>query len=145
MSSKVAYLPHPGLFYKLIAADPSVSWPPPDPDRIPSFEPDQAFTFQSASSSNEDAVEAFRKRQSADIKRYEFTAYRRRPFHDRHRELDSQQTNAPLPAPTPHAGEEAWRNSEGDRLNDFGVDEDVEFYDEEDVPLAQLIRGRQAG
>ena len=39
-------------------------------------------------------------------------------------------------------GEEAWRNSEGDRLNDFGVDEDVEFYDEDDVPLAKLLSRR---
>ena len=37
-------------------------------------------------------------------------------------------------------GEEAWRNSEGERLNDFGVDEDAEFYDEDEVPLAQLVK-----
>jgi palmitoyltransferase len=43
-------------------------------------------------------------------------------------------------------GEAAWRNSEGERLKDFGVDEDVEFYDEQDddVPLSQLIARRQA-
>jgi palmitoyltransferase len=45
-------------------------------------------------------------------------------------------------------GEEAWRNQEGERLADFGVDEEADFYDEtdvgigsdEDVPLAELIR-----
>jgi palmitoyltransferase len=43
-------------------------------------------------------------------------------------------------------GEEAWRNSEGERLKDFGVDEDVEFYDEQEdeVPLSVLIKRRQA-
>jgi palmitoyltransferase len=43
-------------------------------------------------------------------------------------------------------GEEGWRNSEGERLKDFGVDEDVEFYDEQedDVPLSVLIKRRQA-
>lgn len=41
-------------------------------------------------------------------------------------------------------GEEGWRNSEGERLRDFGVDEDVEFYDEDEVPLAELIRRRKA-
>ncbi|KAH9873647.1 hypothetical protein IAQ61_004271 [Plenodomus lingam] len=44
-------------------------------------------------------------------------------------------------------GEESWRNSEGERLQDFGVDEDVEFYDEQDddVPLQELLtRRRQA-
>ena len=42
-------------------------------------------------------------------------------------------------------GEEAWRNSEGERLADFGVDEEVEFYDEEDLPLAHLIQRRRIG
>jgi len=43
-------------------------------------------------------------------------------------------------------GEEGWRNSEGERLKDFGVDEDVEFYDEQEdeVPLSVLIKRRQA-
>jgi palmitoyltransferase len=39
-------------------------------------------------------------------------------------------------------GEEAWRNSEGERLRDFGVDEEIEFYDEEDIPLGVLMRQR---
>jgi palmitoyltransferase len=43
-------------------------------------------------------------------------------------------------------GEEGWRNSEGERLQDFGVDEDVEFYDEQEdeIPLAELMARRQA-
>ena len=42
-------------------------------------------------------------------------------------------------------GEEGWRNSEGERLGDFGVDEEVEFYDEEDdVPLSQLLARKRA-
>ncbi|CAD0091343.1 unnamed protein product, partial [Aureobasidium mustum] len=42
--------------------------------------------------------------------------------------------------PKPGEGEEGWRNSEGERLDDFGVDEDVEFYDEDEVPLGELMR-----
>lgn len=42
-------------------------------------------------------------------------------------------------------GEEAWRNAEGERLDDFGVDEEVEFYDEEDVPLSVLKERIKAG
>ena len=41
----------------------------------------------------------------------------------------------------------AWRNSEGERLKDFGVDEDVEFYDEQDdddVPLSELLARKRA-
>ena len=41
-------------------------------------------------------------------------------------------------------GEEAWRNKEGERLADFGVDEVAEFYDEDDLPLAEIIRRRKA-
>jgi len=46
----------------------------------------------------------------------------------------------------PDEGEESWRNSEGERLKDFGVDEDVEFYDEQedDIPLSELLARRQA-
>lgn len=40
-------------------------------------------------------------------------------------------------------GEPGWTNSEGDRLRDFGVDEDVED-DDEDVPLGELLRRRKA-
>ena len=38
----------------------------------------------------------------------------------------------------------AWRDSEGERLEDFGVDEEIDLYDEDDVPLAELIRRRSA-
>lgn len=88
--------------------------------------------------------------------------HRRRPFHERleqakkpaeneHQEAyDSDEfaieDDTPEPAsptaPNPDEGEEGWRNSEGERLNDFGVDEDVEFYDEDDLPLAELVRRR---
>ena len=43
-----------------------------------------------------------------------------------------------------NAGEEGWRNKEGERLADFGVDEVADFYDEDDVPLAELLRRRKA-
>lgn len=47
-------------------------------------------------------------------------------------------------------GEEAWRNSEGERLQDFGVDEEVEFYDEPTVAAgggaaAMGVDGTSAG
>ena len=44
------------------------------------------------------------------------------------------------------SGEEGWQDSDGNRLKDYGVDEDVEFYDEEDsVPIAELLRQRREG
>ena len=39
-------------------------------------------------------------------------------------------------------GGESWRDSDGDRLDDFGVDECAEFCDEDDIPLAELVRRR---
>lgn len=41
-------------------------------------------------------------------------------------------------------GEEAWQNSEGDRLKDFGVDEEADFYDEEDLPLTEVLHRRKS-
>ncbi|KAL8358643.1 hypothetical protein RB601_009838 [Gaeumannomyces tritici] len=39
-------------------------------------------------------------------------------------------------------GEPGWTNADGDRLRDFGVDEDAE--EEDDVPIAELLRRRRA-
>jgi palmitoyltransferase len=38
-----------------------------------------------------------------------------------------------------------WMNSQGDRLRDYGVDEEAEVLtDEDDIPLGELIRRRKA-
>lgn len=132
--------------------DSSVSWPPPDPDRIPrvprSFDPGDAFIHQSDSYSDKIEVGAFRKRQQEDMMRFQSIpskAYRRVPFHDRY---SSEKDNEDLEGSDGTAngssgGEEGWRNSEGDRLRDFGVDEDAEFYDEDDIPLSELLQRRK--
>ncbi|MCJ1437102.1 Palmitoyltransferase [Xylographa pallens] len=131
--------------------DPWVTWPPPDPDRVarkPVFaSTDDAFIHQDPDVSERDHLDAFRRRQQEDLKRHqavESPAYRRKPFHQRYKEpaMDKENTQD---RSLPSEGEEAWRNSEGDRLNDFGVDEDVEFYDEDDIPLAELLSRRGVG
>lgn len=131
--------------------DPLITWPPPDPDRIPRkavpMNPDSAFIHLDHTASNQEQLEAFRKRQEQDLKRYQANTQsiqRRQPFHKRHEGM--------LPGGEPGCiqgglvsrsdGEEAWKNSEGDRLGDFGVDETVEFYDEDDIPLAELLLRR---
>lgn len=114
-------------------------------------------------------IDDFRKRQAADVARYEDAdgeyIVRRRPFHERV-EKSTRQHSDPFvddanvvetddasdeedearerTAMKDDAGEEGWRNKEGERLADFGVDEVADFYDEDDVPLAELIRRRQA-
>ncbi|CAI7594226.1 unnamed protein product [Penicillium manginii] len=136
--------------------DASVTWPPPDPDRIPipkgSYsvnDPEIPLSYASA----RDQVEAFGRRQAADSNRPRpySTVQRRKRFHERIQDEPNYDSDEDKPAGPTYGnnsdeGEESWRNSEGERLGDFGVDEDVEFYDEDDIPLGVLVeqrRGRQ--
>ncbi|KUL82615.1 hypothetical protein ZTR_10259 [Talaromyces verruculosus] len=162
--------------------DPNLSWPPPDPDRIPrksrpilsSSDPFTIPHFDSPA----DEMAAFRQRQQEDLARRAGVINddsaagirRRRKFHERYKTNKSSQPKVESedevaedsegneneddaqhsgPEANDHIdvdeGEEAWRNAEGERLDDFGVDEDVEFYDEEDVPLSVLKERIKAG
>lgn len=96
----------------------------------------------------QDEIDAFNRRKEEDMKRFQQVSglQRRKPFHDRQQandyaesESDDSDTGSRNDS---DEGEESWRNSEGERLRDFGVDEEVEFYDEEDIPLAVLIERR---
>lgn len=132
--------------------EPDTSWPPPDPDRMPRLsrpqDPRGAFLFQDPALSAEQQIAAFQRRQRADFERRSahHDVQRRKPFHDRF-EAD---TGLPLGDDyydgdmDPGSGEEGWQDSEGNRLKDYGVDEDVEFYDEDDIPIAELLRRREA-
>ncbi|MCJ1464029.1 Palmitoyltransferase [Pseudocyphellaria aurata] len=132
--------------------DPSTSWPPPDPDRVPRRmkrpEPNQMFTQEQDQVSSQEHLEAFRQRQQVDLQRFrkELTPIvRRRPFYQRHDNTESigEEQNPGLVRTDDFIqGEEAWRDHDGDRLDDFGVDEYVDFYDEDDVPLAVLLQQR---
>lgn len=133
--------------------DPSVSWPPPDPDRIPlparpSF-PDESHSPQTYGSAREE-IEAFNRRKMQDLDRPKFysNVQRRKRFHDRYEQGEDDESSDEQPSGLTYGdesdeGEESWRNAEGERLRDFGVDEDVEFYDEEEVPLAVLVQQRR--
>ncbi|KAF2132589.1 zf-DHHC-domain-containing protein [Dothidotthia symphoricarpi CBS 119687] len=143
--------------------DASTTWPPPDPDRsyrrhATAVNAD-AFTYQDSSLSAADTVAAFKARQADDVVR------RRKPFVERieatlSREKsndvdeyygvdeyadDSEVEDEVRKKYVDGEGEEGWRNSEGERLKDFGVDEDVEFYDEQEdeIPLSELIARRK--
>ncbi|KAI9687291.1 MAG: Palmitoyltransferase [Bathelium mastoideum] len=156
--------------------DPARPWPPPDPDRMPRttrgwLRDESAFVHDGG----EDVVEAFRRRQAEDLKRWgrepeagEEGVQRRRPFVERleakmRRERVGDGSSVGLAGgysededdggedgeigdvadSIDSRGEEAWKNSEGESLADFGLDEDVEFYDEEDIPLSVLMQRRQ--
>ena len=155
------------LTFKL---DPSKPWPPPDPDRM--FRAPRKPVAENGLTQSMD-VDDFRRRQQADLARYadmdgEYVV-RRRPFHERleemHRaatydhyygkedvavESDDEESGSDENMPDKDnnakdgGGEEMWRNREGERLADFGVDEVTDFYDEDDLPLAELMRRRKA-
>jgi palmitoyltransferase len=119
---------------------------------------------------SDDRVAAFKRRQAADFDaRYDVDGeyiVRRTPFHERLQEIasnsggenkyssldhDRDENRSADDSSTVKVGEEAWRNQEGERLADFGVDEEADFYDENDVgtanddevPLAELMRRRR--
>lgn len=108
------------------------------------------FTFQQQYSTAREEVEAFNRRRLEDIRRRQGGAelQRRKRFHERFSLDDDDEDNLSdddydEDDESEHQiseGEEAWKNSEGERLRDFGVDEEAEFYDEDDVPLAKLIQ-----
>jgi len=94
-------------------------------------------------SSTHEEIEAFNRRRDEDLKRFRpGVVQRRKRFHERFTP-DTRDESGPEPdGQSTSDGEEAWRNSEGERLHDFGVDEKIEFYDEEDIPLAVLMHQR---
>ncbi|KAJ9610460.1 Palmitoyltransferase [Cladophialophora chaetospira] len=131
--------------------DPNTSWPPPDPDRMPRVErphdANGAFVHDRDHLSQDQEMEAFKRRQEADYQhRADFYGVqRRKPFHQRFGSDSSTPVDdgsADLDEDS-NSGEEGWRDSDGNRLKDYGVDEDVEFYDEDSVPIAELLRRRR--
>ncbi|KAI4754608.1 zf-DHHC-domain-containing protein [Aureobasidium sp. EXF-3400] len=144
---------------------PGTTWPPPDPDRMFRIAPtERAFDPSNAFTHSMDPEEVY-KRQQADRMRPSPATdtselRRRQPFHVRYdkknvqkrpnedyaygtdyeSDREEQEHEADDWQPKPGEGEEGWRNSEGERLNDFGVDEDIEFYDEDEVPLSELMK-----
>ena len=133
--------------------EPSCSWPPPDPDRMPrlqrQFNAGEAFTFQTRTLSDYDEIQAFKKRQQEDLERRKAPGplQRRKPFHERYggqTQVQSDEDDIEMDSGEgSESGEEGWRDSGGNRLKDYGVDEKVEFYDEDDLPLSVLLRRRR--
>ncbi|KAF2750838.1 zf-DHHC-domain-containing protein [Sporormia fimetaria CBS 119925] len=155
--SSTPKLPTPLTYPTNDFESPALTWPPPDPDRLHRYsQPDNDKpTLLEANLSASETLAAFQKRQADDIRR-------RKPFVQRIEEQqrrvasileededafgsDAEEEYVANKGRDENEGEEAWRNSEGERLRDFGVDEDVEFYDEEDdLPLSELLARRKA-
>ncbi|EMD94305.1 hypothetical protein COCC4DRAFT_58294 [Bipolaris maydis ATCC 48331] len=154
---------------------PGTVWPPPDPDRAYRRNAKAvnvgAFQFAEAPEmSAEETIKAFKARQAEDALRrrgYGGQA-QQRVVEDEEEEAEygntrdddggytygddasddaqeEEEESEKKYGEKGREGEAAWRNAEGERLKDFGVDEDVEFYDEQedDIPLSRLIARRQ--
>jgi palmitoyltransferase len=131
--------------------DEGVTWPPPDPDRMPRLQratdPQDPFVYDKAHLSDYEEIQAFKRRQEDDIQRRQTQSqvYRRKPFHVRYANGSEGLSEDTKPDDaSSESGEEGWQDEGGNRLRDYGVDEDVEFYDEDDIPLAELISRRKA-
>lgn len=130
--------------------DPGTSWPPPDPDRMPRLDRspglENAFVHNQTSLSAEEELAAFRQRQQADFERRSdhYGVQRRKPFHERFEDGTDVPIKNDYTSRDDSSGEEGWQDSGGNRLKDYGVDEDVEFYDEDNLPIAELLRRKEA-
>ncbi|OAF58286.1 Palmitoyltransferase [Pseudogymnoascus destructans] len=138
--------------------DPDVTWPPPDPDRMAQEpwtrgEGDRKEVFLHGDGGDE--VQEFRRRQQLD---YEKRGLVGRGLYGRNRqvgapgsydwlELDSERDSSEYEGQDEDAGgSDGWFNSDGDRLGDYGVDEEAELVDweeDDDIPLGELLRRRR--
>jgi len=128
--------------------DEDTVWPPPDPDKVPRLgralggaEEPVVREYGSV----EEEVEAFRRRQEKDYERWrgnkgDGDALDRDYDSDDPEELDEYDSEYEEGMD----GEEGWTNSDGDRLRDYGVDEEAEVLAEDDIPLGELLRRRRA-
>lgn len=108
-----------------------------------------AFTYQEDSKSTEEYIDAFRQRQQQDYRRFaddSISVTRGKSIGERFNDtrLNNVTESEDATSNEYGEGEEAWQNAEGDRLKDFGVDEEADFYDEEDLPLTEILRRRKS-
>ncbi|KAM3067580.1 Palmitoyltransferase [Clarireedia jacksonii] len=120
-------------------------WPPIDPDklgrRIDRAEIVPGCTPQNVYESVEDERDAFKRRQETDLRRWQNVTSNENIYAD---DGNVEEIGYGNEYEEGLDGEEGWTNSEGDRLKDFGVDEDADTLDEDDIPLGELLRRRKA-
>jgi palmitoyltransferase len=117
--------------------DESKIWPPPDPDKMPRAE--RALNddmVEMEYETVEEEKEAFRRRQEKDYERWG----RSTAEGDGNVESDEYESEYEEGID----GEEGWTNSDGDRLRDYGVDEEAEVLADDEIPLGELLRRRKA-
>ncbi|KUJ24137.1 zf-DHHC-domain-containing protein [Mollisia scopiformis] len=115
------------------------TWPPPDPDKMPRATRKEEPTEEREYGTLEEEKEAFRRRQQDDYKRWV-----KKEFLDE-KEAEGDSGSEGYEYEEGIDGEPGWTNSDGDRLRDYGVDEEAEIIaDDDDIPLGELLRRRKA-
>ena len=110
---------------------------------------DSAFTHDNEPISDQARLSMFAQRQQQDLKRFNHnhSDWERRPISLQEGGVNRRQLQSMNPTSTGFTTMDnntgVWRNVEGDRLDDFGVDEDAELYDDDEVPLSELIRRKK--
>ncbi|RDW87667.1 palmitoyltransferase PFA4 [Coleophoma crateriformis] len=118
----------------------STTWPPLDPDKMP------RATIQHLAEKQkllDEGIEAFKARQRKDYERFARLESDDDGDYESESEYEYEEGID---------GQPGWTNSEGERLKDFGVDEDADFMlpvsaavdDDDDIPLGELLRRRKA-
>ncbi|KAK5992923.1 Palmitoyltransferase PFA4 [Cladobotryum mycophilum] len=129
-------------------------WPPPDPDKLrrtgnqwPAARRDFAAELKEAADQTpEERKAAFKERQTQDARRRNM--FIEDPVEDVEEDVDDYMTDQDdddgydAREKDGQAPQE-WTNADGERLHDFGVDEDAEDDVEDDVPIAELLRRRK--
>jgi palmitoyltransferase len=121
--------------------DASKVWPPPDPDKVPraprSSDKDEDIKVYGSPA---EEIEAFKRRQQKDYERWggkqENTANDGVSDDEQPDDYESEYEEGV-------DGEEGWTNADGERLRDYGVDEEAEVLADEDIPLGELLRRRK--
>lgn len=123
-------------------------WPPPDPDKMrrglggwPAARDAENSVRLPRYASKEDELEAFKSRQEADGRRWRGERSRLMAELEEDYDLVSDESGDGYEQGAD--GEPGWTNADGERLRDYGVDEDEDVTEDEDVPLAELLRRRK--
>ncbi|KAI4245296.1 MAG: hypothetical protein LQ352_006608 [Teloschistes flavicans] len=125
--------------------DPGSSWPPPDPERIPrrryKIADRNPFTYGADASVLD--MQGFRERQYQDALRLASgrdsslgrASFLREGSNSLRQDTDDESNNAGTAA--------SWWDPAGEQLQDFGVDEEAEWKEEDNIPLGEMLKYRK--
>jgi palmitoyltransferase len=120
-------------------------WPPPDPDKMPRAPRhlDEGLEVKVYENAAEEK-EAFRRRQEKDFERRRGVTATVNAVDESSDSDEDELDEYGSEYEEGLDGQEGWTNSDGERLRDYGVDEEAEILADDDIPLGELLRQRKA-